>query len=319
MTAQRFRRRIQLRNRRPMPHIEQTIDLRQVHVHPLRQVRFVHAAALHACVELRLHIDQRRQRNGLAGRRGRGWNGPLVANIGVDDGFQRIDGAREGLFAIGAERGGFREVGKCHENGVVVVGRQCHGIPDHGDLSFRACLFQPEILLDFVDESAYLTGWRKSEILSLTWKNIDFTAGEVRLEPGTTKNKKGRTFPFTTALRHLLESQRGKRDALRKAFRTPCDRVFFRMVAQGRQGVKHPKAITSFSKAFKTACPKARCPARTPHDLRRTAVRDFVRENIPQTVVMKLTGHLTDSVFRRYDIVSPNDLKVAAERLARRG
>ena len=34
---------------------------------------------------------------------------------------------------------------------------------------------------------------------------------------------------------------------------------------------------------------------------------------------MKLTGHLTDSVFRRYDIVSPNDLRVAAERLARRG
>jgi hypothetical protein len=45
---------------------------------------------------------------------------------------------------------------------------------------------------------AYLTGWRmKSEVLSLTWKNVDFNAGQVRLEPGTTKNKEGRTFPFT--------------------------------------------------------------------------------------------------------------------------
>ena len=53
--------------------------------------------------------------------------------------------------------------------------------------------------------------------------------------------------------------------------------------------------------------------------MRRTAVRDFVREGLPQTVAMKLTAHLTDSVFRRYDIVNPNDLRVAAERLARRG
>jgi hypothetical protein len=30
---------------------------------------------------------------------------------------------------------------------------------------------------------------------------------------------------------------------------------------------------------------------------------------------MRLTGHKTDSVFRRYDIVSPNDLRVAVERL----
>ena len=30
---------------------------------------------------------------------------------------------------------------------------------------------------------------------------------------------------------------------------------------------------------------------------------------------MKLAGHKTDSVFRRYDIVSPDDLRVAVERL----
>ncbi len=30
---------------------------------------------------------------------------------------------------------------------------------------------------------------------------------------------------------------------------------------------------------------------------------------------MKMTGHKTDRVFRRYDIVSPDDLRIAAERL----
>jgi integrase len=42
----------------------------------------------------------------------------------------------------------------------------------------------------------YLTGWRLGEVLPLQRRQVDFAAGMVRLEPGTTKNCKGRTFPF---------------------------------------------------------------------------------------------------------------------------
>ena len=43
---------------------------------------------------------------------------------------------------------------------------------------------------------AYITGWRvPSEILTLRWHQVDFEAGVVRLEPGTTKNREGRLFP----------------------------------------------------------------------------------------------------------------------------
>jgi integrase len=37
---------------------------------------------------------------------------------------------------------------------------------------------------------AYLTGWRvPSEVLTLTWKQVDFRAGVVRLEPGMAKQE----------------------------------------------------------------------------------------------------------------------------------
>jgi integrase len=56
---------------------------------------------------------------------------------------------------------------------------------------------------------AYITGWRlKSEILTLQWRQVGFRASVAQLEPGTTKNREGRTFPMTPELRALLEAQR---------------------------------------------------------------------------------------------------------------
>jgi integrase len=88
------------------------------------------------------------------------------------------------------------------------------------------------------------------------------------------------------------------------------------MVAKGRGGEKEPRAIRAFTKAWQTACTEGGCPARIPHDLRRTAVRNMVRAGVPERVAMKLTGHKTRSVFRAVNIVSDGDLNVAATRLS---
>jgi integrase len=78
---------------------------------------------------------------------------------------------------------------------------------------------------------------------------------------------------------------------------------------------RNGKPIRSFYGAWATACTAAGCPGRIPHDFRRTAVRNLVRAGVPEAVAMKLTGHLTRSVFERYNITSGSDLQDAARKL----
>jgi integrase len=164
-------------------------------------------------------------------------------------------------------------------------------------------------------EFAYVTGWRvTSEILPLQWRQVDLKAGEVRLDPGSTKNREGRVFPLTDDLRRLLETQHAEHTRLRKAGKVEPS-VFVRMVAKKRGGEKYPRPIRTLDKAWKAACIAAGCPGRIPHDLRRTAVRNMVRRGVPERVAMQLSGHKTRSVFERYNIVSNGDLRTAAVQL----
>ena len=53
---------------------------------------------------------------------------------------------------------------------------------------------------------AYVTGWRiNSEVLPMQWRQVDMKAGEVRLDPGTTKNLEGRVFYLTSGTEGATE------------------------------------------------------------------------------------------------------------------
>ncbi len=156
---------------------------------------------------------------------------------------------------------------------------------------------------------AYVTGWRKNEILKLQWRQVDFEARVVILDVGTTKNRKGRVFPFTDELEAVLNLQRTRADGLKeKGIITPW--VFFYT-----KGVRKGRPFVDFKHSWEAACKAAGVPGRLVHDFRRTAVRNLVRAGVPEGVAMKMTGHKTRSVFERYNIVSEGDLRDAAVRL----
>lgn len=171
-------------------------------------------------------------------------------------------------------------------------------------------------------EFAYLTGWRpRSEILPLTWRQVDFRAGVVRLEPETTKNREGRTFPFDALprLEALLREQRAHTEAVEKATGQIIPHVFH----------LSGKPIADIRRAWQSACVRAglgrwKDPEKRegytgviPHDLRRSAVRNLERAGVPRSVAMKLVGHKTESIYRRYAIVAEADLREGVGKLAR--
>ena len=69
------------------------------------------------------------------------------------------------------------------------------GFFEHDEyLTVRAHLPQSyQDVLDF----AYYSGWRRNEILGLTWAEVDIKGGVIRLTPRRSKTKTGRVLPIS--------------------------------------------------------------------------------------------------------------------------
>ena len=156
---------------------------------------------------------------------------------------------------------------------------------------------------------ASLTGWTKAEILGLRWTDVYFTSGTVHLQPGTTKNDEGRTFPMN-ALPPLEKLLRDQLELTRTLERETGEIVPWVFSRSGKQ-------IRSMREAWDNACALAGLEGTWFDDLRRTAVRNLEKAGVSRSVAMKLTGHKTESVYRRYAIADQTALEEGVEKLAK--
>ena len=162
-------------------------------------------------------------------------------------------------------------------------------------LAVRAHLPAPwQDILDL----AYYPGWRKQELLGLTWDEIDRAGGVIRLSPARSKTLVGRILPISQPIAEALARRRARRD--------PDSPLVFH-----RDGIP----VRRWRTAWRTACQAAGVPTRFLHDCRRTAARNLIRASVPERVAMLLTGHKSRAIFDRYNIIHEQELLDAGDQL----
>ena len=186
------------------------------------------------------------------------------------------------------------------------------GFIDHG--SFLALQEQlPEYLKDPI-WFLYLAAWRKGELQSLEWRDVDLPGKAIRLRAENSKNKRPRFLALTGELFEVIQRAHARR-------RLNCRLVFH----------NDGQPVANFRKSWWKACvasglgwfetigqgkdAKKIYHGLIVHDLRRTSVRNMVRAGISEKTAMERSGHRTRSVFDRYNIVTEKDQADASERL----
>jgi integrase len=176
---------------------------------------------------------------------------------------------------------------------------------------------------------AYHTGMRSGEIKSLKWsENVNFMDKFISIEDSKggdaeTGETDPRVIPFGDELEGLLKAQYAKRQA-------GCEYVCFRIDRKGKA-----RPLGNFRKVWITTCIKLGLGKTVPafdstgapimakprkdrpgakakqaveykgllfHGLRRTFITDAENAGVPRHEAMRLSGHRTESVYKRYAV-----------------
>ena len=137
-------------------------------------------------------------------------------------------------------------------------------------------------------ELAHWLGWRRNELLNLKVSNVRLHDGTIRLEADETKNGNAREVPLTATLRDFIIPFVVGRQAHERIFSFKCHRRTWLRITKD-----------------------AGMPDLLFHDLRRSSARTKRSAGVDVSVIMKMMGWETDSMFRRYGIVVNEDMAQA--------
>lgn len=154
---------------------------------------------------------------------------------------------------------------------------------------FAALLNACEPHLKPIIQIAYHMGMRRDEIVRLTWSEVDLRKGFIRLPAERTKTDNSRIIPLHPDVRATLEK-------LPRGLHT--NRAFLRY-GQPFDEIKH---------SFQSACEKAKIENFTFHDLRHCALNNLRKAGNDYFKIMAMSGHKTISVFKRYNLVTEEEL-----------
>ncbi|MDR3567347.1 MAG: site-specific integrase [Syntrophobacteraceae bacterium] len=149
--------------------------------------------------------------------------------------------------------------------------------------------------------AAFYTGMRRGEVLSLTWDKVDMERRMIRLEAADTKDKEPRVIPILPELFEILKE-------IPRALHDPHVFLF------------RGKPVASIKTGLIKACKDAGVNygrfekgGFVFHDLRHSFNTYMRKAGVAQSVIMKITGHSTDEMFRRYNSIDADDAHQAID------
>jgi integrase len=136
----------------------------------------------------------------------------------------------------------------------------------------------------------YLTGLRKRTLSGLRLSQIDLKERLIWVNKRQVKNRESHTVPILEGemLKYTLIALQNNKEFIFEQ----CDE------RRGR------RPLNDFRRAWTKAVVLAGMPDLTFHDLRRTAVKDWIATGAPESSVMAISGHKTHTMLRRYNIIN---------------
>lgn len=150
--------------------------------------------------------------------------------------------------------------------------------------------------------TALHTGCRSSELLSLTWKDVDFRRQTITVQTAYAKNGESRSVPMNTVLTATLKAVRMNTSEAGSVF---CN----------RQGTPYH----SFRTAFERTVRKAGLEDFTFHDLWHTFASRLVMAGVDLPTVQDRMGHKDISMTLRYTHLSSDHKQCAVRALEQFG
>jgi integrase len=139
---------------------------------------------------------------------------------------------------------------------------------------------------------------RAGELFDLTWDRVNMKEGFLVLTQQDTKTEEARHVYFTGPVREILERLGSVRH-----------------ISHNHVFSYKGKAVRSIKTALAAALKETGIKDFRLHDLRHTFTTNARKAGVDRTVIMKLTGHKTLSMFTRYNTVDQADAKEAMEKL----
>ena len=138
------------------------------------------------------------------------------------------------------------------------------------------------------------TGMRKSEVLSLRWKDADFVKGFIHV--ADSKSGRSRDIPMNGPVFETLHAMDRQREFI---FENPETKA----------------QVLDVKTAFHGACRRAEIKGVRFHDLRHTAASRMVEAGIDLVTVSKILGHSSIQMTMRYAHPTPENMRLAVRRL----